>query len=908
MTIRIQLRRDSATTWATINPVLAVGEAGVEFDTGRIKVGDGVTPWTGLSYATGPAGPQGITGPQGIPGAQGPAGPQGVMGPIGLTGAQGPQGIPGPQGPAGPQGETGPAGPQGEPGPIGPQGIQGIQGVPGAQGPEGPAGPQGEIGPQGEPGPTDWNLITNQPTIPTDVSDLTDEQGLLGQGGNVDLSITIPGETYKGFGARYGRVYGNSSTNELTVSKIVIFRDTAVTNSTISDNSDIDDFAVTGLGNSDVVAMFILYGDTNEAKTIETLKTFARAAIDNVILAGGVEGSVNTIEDMRTAFYGSGQQLLAASGGLVSNFEFFNVDNSFGVNFDTAGQGTGSGFQVFGFSYNLDDDTISVSGWSNGSGYTLGDVIVIPGTSITYQGTPLLSPDNDVTITITEVSLGNIVAFSVSGTLPRPPEIWPTNNISDGGLDQYDTGNYINTNLAQEISYNGGVIVDDAELQFGPGSKYVVVYNSSIFGVFATGSSASLISTSGGSGADGSSTTDTGEVFSTDRTYEPALSTLTLTNNPLRAAPIPFVKVDNGSEVDIIIPDDGNGSGVGITRGVNQGIFNPYREGAWDSNISPGGTLWNLGGVDDLSNIESRTYRPFYDAYGGSLGNVVPGSTAVMYVPDNGKYYTIEWLSWTQGGNGGGFSYIRTEIDLTQIEEGLVFADGTRLKSAEGLGRVKLSSPGNRRIEEVVGYKEVSVTERISDNIITSLTSRADTNTNNIWIDITTTTIDDVIENPANYDNAYDFEFSLDNNTWYSFDGGYSSSGNERGFSIWPQQVTYNQGDTVYFRYKAGGASVVWWNKNELPSGGSNFRGAVIDYHAYTGEATWIGTIHIVDDDGDENITHTEVSSGSTDSENDDLWVVTNEGTIRYRRIDGEEKTLKVQWTAKVFYGSETYD
>jgi len=101
---------------------------------------------------------------------------------------------------------------------------------------------------------------------------------------------------------------------------------------------------------------------------------------------------------------------------------------------------------------------------------------------------------------------------------------------------------------------------------------------------------------------------------------------------------------------------------------------------------------------------------------------------------------------------------------------------------------------------------------------------------------------------------------------------------------------------------------VVWWDKADLPGGAGNFRGAVIDYHAYTGESTIIGTIHIVDDDGEEHISHQEVQSGSTDGENDDLWLVTTEGQIKYRRIDGESKTLKIHWTAKVFYGSELYD
>jgi hypothetical protein len=116
------------------------------------------------------------------------------------------------------------------------------------------------------------------------------------------------------------------------------------------------------------------------------------------------------------------------------------------------------------------------------------------------------------------------------------------------------------------------------------------------------------------------------------------------------------------------------------------------------------------------------------------------------------------------------------------------------------------------------------------------------------------------------------------------------------------------QGDTVYYRILTGGAPVTWWDKDDLPGGSSDFRGAVIKYHAYTGDATWIGTIHIVDDDGEEHITHTEVQSGSEDGENDDLWFVPTEGEIQYRRTDGEDATLKIQWTATVFYGSEYND
>ena len=371
-----------------------------------------------------------------------------------------------------------------------------------------------------------------------------------------------------------------------------------------------------------------------------------------------------------------------------------------------------------------------------------------------------------------------------------------------------------------------------------------------------------------------------------------------------------FRKTDNGSEVDVIIPDDGAGAGVGITRAGNNGIYNPYREGSWDGDVTPSGTQWNLDGWDDLSDVETRTYTNFFAAYGnGGLGNKVPGSKAVMYVPDNGKYYAIQWLSWTQGGNGGGFSYVRNELDLTQLQQGVKFTDGTVLTSASGLGRVKSTASNGRRIEEAVGSNTVSVTAVTTVNI-TATASRSVVGDSRFWVSNTATDIAAII----NDFNAFDvqsqdsIQFSLDNSTWNTYNGGYSGELGEIGVQCDGGPFTYNLGDTIYFRYDTGGAPVVWWSSADLPGGSAGFRGAVIDYHAYTGEATWIGTIHIVDDDNDENISHTEVSSGSTDSENDDLWVVTNEGTISYRRIDGEANTLKIHWTAKVFYGDETYD
>tara|TARA_Y100000996_G_scaffold335018_1_gene271472 strand:+ start:13958 stop:15829 length:1872 start_codon:yes stop_codon:yes gene_type:complete len=48
----IQIRRDTAANWTSANPTLANGEMGLETDTGKLKVGDGTTAWTSVSYYT----------------------------------------------------------------------------------------------------------------------------------------------------------------------------------------------------------------------------------------------------------------------------------------------------------------------------------------------------------------------------------------------------------------------------------------------------------------------------------------------------------------------------------------------------------------------------------------------------------------------------------------------------------------------------------------------------------------------------------------------------------------------------------------------------------------------------------------------------------------------------------------
>lgn len=50
MSIRMQQRRGTASVWLANDPILAPGEIGIETDTNKFKVGDGINAWSSLNY------------------------------------------------------------------------------------------------------------------------------------------------------------------------------------------------------------------------------------------------------------------------------------------------------------------------------------------------------------------------------------------------------------------------------------------------------------------------------------------------------------------------------------------------------------------------------------------------------------------------------------------------------------------------------------------------------------------------------------------------------------------------------------------------------------------------------------------------------------------------------------------
>ena len=46
----IQFKRQHSMMWEQVNPILKMGEPGFESDTGKAKIGDGITAWNNLNY------------------------------------------------------------------------------------------------------------------------------------------------------------------------------------------------------------------------------------------------------------------------------------------------------------------------------------------------------------------------------------------------------------------------------------------------------------------------------------------------------------------------------------------------------------------------------------------------------------------------------------------------------------------------------------------------------------------------------------------------------------------------------------------------------------------------------------------------------------------------------------------
>ena len=119
-------------------------------------------------------------------------------------------------------------------------------------------------------------------------------------------------------------------------------------------------------------------------------------------------------------------------------------------------------------------------------------------------------------------------------------------------------------------------------------------------------------------------------------------------------ADITFTKT-SGSDITKQENQDRLTSNVWITRGNDGGqIYNIAVESSVDKNLSPAGTKWAVGTIDQLQSLTFENFR----AAVGKPKDVV-GKNLVLHLTKDDIYLSVKFKSW-ESGKGGGFSYERS--------------------------------------------------------------------------------------------------------------------------------------------------------------------------------------------------------------------------------------------------------
>ena len=125
-----------------------------------------------------------------------------------------------------------------------------------------------------------------------------------------------------------------------------------------------------------------------------------------------------------------------------------------------------------------------------------------------------------------------------------------------------------------------------------------------------------------------------------------------------------FTKPDSA---DWTLPEnqDRISANVWITRKHNQSIFNIAQEDGYSGAAgSPTGTLW---ADTTTAAADAGSYTNFVGMHGGSPQSII-NDTISLYLPQDSLYFDVVFTSYTGQNNGGGFSYIRTSVNNSELD------------------------------------------------------------------------------------------------------------------------------------------------------------------------------------------------------------------------------------------------
>ena len=300
--------------------------------------------------------------------------------------------------------------------------------------------------------------------------------------------------TYRNFNYIVKRTYGDDpSVNRMFIFSLTGNNGSADVNSfyvySATDTND-DDLEIDFNGvNPDVQVYTVVYGAIEDPLSPQELNAYFRSFVDHVLIENDQVANIETMQYQFNTHFGD---LISSLPPLYPNFEFLNYSNLAGTT-----SGIGSDFQAelaIGRQYIVPSDPVNNSGFN----YQVGDTVTILGQFLGGE-----DGVNDAVLTITEIDgSGGVVAFTVEGT---PKYLQSQEYISDGGDDQYDSGNYLHS-ASSTVNYGTGAIQYNV---FEADSEMFIDYNDSIFVCVITNAyNNSYFSTSGNMGADGKGSVD----------------------------------------------------------------------------------------------------------------------------------------------------------------------------------------------------------------------------------------------------------------------------------------------------------------------------------------------------------------------------------------------------------------
>jgi hypothetical protein len=130
---------------------------------------------------------------------------------------------------------------------------------------------------------------------------------------------------------------------------------------------------------------------------------------------------------------------------------------------------------------------------------------------------------------------------------------------------------------------------------------------------------------------------------------------------------IAFAKPDY-ADWTLAINQDRLTDNVWLTRMNQLPLFNIQCGDPFDTNTTPCDTEWAFGptqsgnpGPITASNYANLSFAPFVNALSAAVGsNALRYGLGVLHLISDDIYLDIRFTSWTQGGDGGGFRYVRS--------------------------------------------------------------------------------------------------------------------------------------------------------------------------------------------------------------------------------------------------------